>query len=271
MVQAVDVYNASLESRIEAGPYLLYLRVRPDNPGFHFSPGQFAILGLRGSSARNPLAASEENPPDPDRLIRRAYSIASSNRTPEILEFYLVLVPDGALSPRLFALEPGERLYVGAKASGTFTLDRVPESRDLILISTGTGIAPFMSMVRSLHRCDLERRFILLHGARHGEDLGYREELELLAQRCGTLIYLPTLTRAGPEEGWGGHVGRVQTLLDDGTLRTAMGRDPDPARDHVFLCGNPQMLEEMQPRFESAGFALDHPRKPGTLHLERYW
>ena len=104
-----------------------------------------------------------------------------------------------------------------------------------------------------------------MHGARNSWDLGYRSEMESLNHGCGNFVYIPTLSRPEPRDRWNGHVGRVNTVFEDGTLV------PDPAREHVFLCGAPEMVEEMQRLLEGRGFRLHSVKSPGTLHVERYW
>lgn len=108
-----------------------------------FAPGQFAVLGLPGSAPRYDLAEPEDPPPDPQKLIRRAYSIASSSLTREYMEFYVALVTSGTLTPRLFALNIGDCLWLSQKVTGMFTFDQVPEDRNVVMIATGTGLAPY--------------------------------------------------------------------------------------------------------------------------------
>src|SRR5208283_4448026 len=179
---ATKPYNAAVIGREEINPQLLVLRVEPDAAMFDFKPGQFAVLGLLGREPRVPEAAVEEPVSEPDKMIRRAYSIASSSVERRYVEFYLTLITSGQLTPRLFALRHGSRLFLGPKATGVFTLDRVPPGKAVILIATGTGLAPYISMLRTMLMHDAQRRFVVLHGARYGWDLGYRGELESLAR-----------------------------------------------------------------------------------------
>src|ERR1035437_2756163 len=129
-------YNAAVIGREEINPQLLVLRVQPDAAMFDFKPGQFGVLGLLGREPRVPEAASEEIVPEPDKMIRRAYSIASSSVERRYVEFYLTLITSGQLTPRLFALKHGSPLFLGPKASGVFTLDRVPPGKAVVLIAT---------------------------------------------------------------------------------------------------------------------------------------
>ncbi len=144
--------NATMTRRETLSPDLVVLRVEPRGKLFEFKPGQYAVLGLPGSAPRVPMSASEDEPPPPEKLVRRAYSIASSSRVGEYLEFYVKLVRTGELTPRLFALKPGDPLWLGPKVAGQFTLESVPPETNLTLVATGTGLAPYISMIRSSHR-----------------------------------------------------------------------------------------------------------------------
>ena len=143
-------YNATVVGREEINPQLVILRAQPDAALFDFKPGQFGVLGLLGREPRVAEAAPEEPVSEPDKMIRRAYSIASSSVERRYVEFYLTLITSGQLTPRLFALRHGSRLFLGPKASGVFTLDRVPPGKAVILIATGTGLAPYISMLRTM-------------------------------------------------------------------------------------------------------------------------
>ena len=189
-------YNATVIGREEIHADLIILRVRPDAALFDFKPGQFGVLGLTGSAPRIPEAAAEEPVTEPDKMIRRAYSIASSSVERRYIEFYLTLISSGQLTPRLFALKYGDRVFLGPKASGMFTLDRVAPDKSVVLIATGTGLAPYVSMLRTLLMTETERKFVILHGARYSWDLGYRGELESLARLRPNFTYIPSITRA---------------------------------------------------------------------------
>ena len=123
-----------------------------------FEPGQFAVLGLSGTATRHEVSNPEEERANPGKLIKRAYSIASSSVANEYVEFYIVMVRSGALTPRLFALSVGDRLWLSPKVSGLFTLADVPPDQQVLLISTGTGLAPYMSMLRSHLVCGEPRQ-----------------------------------------------------------------------------------------------------------------
>jgi ferredoxin--NADP+ reductase len=265
--------NAVVAQRIEVAPGLIVLRVVPDGWELPpFEPGQFAVLALPGSAPRYPMSDPEEVQRKPEVLIRRSYSIASSSVATEYLEFYITLVRSGALTPRLFALQTGDRLWMARKSSGLFTLDQVPADRDVALIATGTGLAPYMSMLRTYLTAGTERRFAVLHGARHSWDLGYRSELSTLRRICPSFTYLPIVSRPAEElVEWRGAQGHVQDLWDHGELAAAWGFRPTPETTHVFLCGNPAMIESMSEQLAVDGFREHSKKHPGEVHVERYW
>ena len=266
-----SVYNATVIGREEINPQLVVLRIQSDAVLFDFKPGQFAVLGMLGGEPRVPEAAAEETVPPPDKVIRRAYSIASSSVERRYLEFYLALVTSGQLTPRLFTLRPGGRLFLGPKASGVFTLDRVPPAKAIVLIATGTGLAPYISMLRTMLVSETQRRFVVLHGARFGWDLGYRGELESLARLRPNFTYLPSITRPEQDPSFHGHTGRVQALLEKGLIEKESGVALEPAQADVFLCGNPDMIKAVKLMLEGRGFDSGQPGKPGNIHVEEYW
>ena len=264
-------YNAVLTGREEINPQLHIVRVESEAPLFDFKPGQFAVLGLLGAAPRVPEASAEDPLPDPAKLIRRAYSISSSSVEKGYLEFYITLVASGALTPRLFALGYGSRLFLGPKASGLFTLDRVAPGKAIVLVATGTGLAPYMSMLRTLLIEDTQRPFVVLHGARYSWDLGYRAELETLARFRPNFTYIPTITRPEEDAHFHGPVGRIQTLLEAGLVEQRSGVQLDAAVADVFLCGNPEMIQIVKELLAPRGYTADQGKVSGTLHVEEYW
>jgi ferredoxin--NADP+ reductase len=265
--------NAVVLQREEIASGLAILRVAPRDWALPpFKPGQYTTLGLPGSAPRVELSDTEEPPADPHKLIRRAYSIASSSQEGEYLEFFLTLVRSGALTPRLFALRPGDLVFLASKITGMFTLEQVRPDANIVLAATGTGLAPYMSMLRTLLPTLKDRRVAVIHGARHSWDLGYRAELVTMQRLCPWFNYLPVVAEPAAEPvAWGGHVGFIQEAWDAGILEQAWGFKPTPENTHVFLCGNPLMVEAMLERLTDASF-VEHSRKtPGQVHLERYW
>jgi ferredoxin--NADP+ reductase len=264
--------NARVTQRTELAPGLLILRVTPIGWTLPpFVPGQFTVLALPGSARRCEVAEAEPQEPDPQKLIRRAYSIASSSIEKEYLEFYISLVLSGALTPRLFALELGERLWLAPKATGMFTLKDVPEHKHVVFIATGTGLAPYMSMLRTYLEADKPRKFAVLHGAYHSWDLGYRTELFTLQRLCRNFAYLPIINDPqGEFVPWKGPTGLVQDLWARGAVKAAWGFQPTPENTDVFLCGNPAMIDSVTALLAKEGFAEHSPQKPGQIHAEKY-
>ena len=142
--------NAVVTQKIEHAPGLMTLRVVPDGWDMNdFTPGQFIAVGLPGSAPRCATSDPEEELANPERIIKRPYSIASASIEREHLDFYVSLVRSGQLTPRLFNLEIGDRLWLGPRVTGFFTLESVPEGMNIVMLATGTGLAPYMSMIRS--------------------------------------------------------------------------------------------------------------------------
>jgi ferredoxin--NADP+ reductase len=264
--------NAVVTAKQEISPRLMIMRVAADDWQMpEFEPGQFAVLGLPGSAPRCRISEPEEPTADSHKLIRRAYSIASSSQTREYMEFYINLVGTGALTPRLFALNVGDRLWLSPKATGMFTLDQVPRDKHIVMVATGTGLAPYISMLTSEMLCGDPRRYAVLHGAYHSWDLGYRSELLALQHLCRNFTYVATIDRPEDEPvPWTGPTGWVQDLWRKQVIAQSWGFPPTPADTHVFLCGNPLMIEEMMTVLEAEGYLEHTPKQPGGIHAERF-
>ena len=265
--------NAVVAQRSEVSPGLIILRVAPVGWRFPaFEAGQFAVLALPGSAPRYRSSDPAHPPREPDRVIKRAYSIASSSVEGEFLEFYVALVGSGALTPRLFELKTGDGLWLGPKATGMFGIDQAPADANLVFVATGTGLAPYMSMLRTEVDCFGARRCAVIHGARHSWDLGYRAELRMLAQVCPNFDYLPVVSEPdGEPVAWTGLSGRVQEVWQAGALEREWGFAPTPQDTHVFLCGNPAMIRAMIELLEGFGWREPEKDAPGQIHAEKYW
>jgi ferredoxin--NADP+ reductase len=216
-----------------------------------FNPGQFTNLRLGA---------------DPD-LERRAYSMASAPGEPA--EFYANEVAEGGFSPQLLKLREGDPIWIDTKPSGFFTLDELPPGEDLWLLATGTGLAPYLSMLRS---GETQRRFtkvILVHGVREQAHLGHRAALEQHAQGVPSFRFVPVLSREASVPG--GLTGRIPALIERGELERHTGVTLDPARSRVLLCGNPQMIVDTRTVLETRGLKLHRRRAPGQILTENYW
>ena len=262
--------NSIITNIIKVSDSMHIIRVKPDEWKLPpFKAGQFIVLGLPGSYPRVEGATGEFKKQDPDKMIRRAYSIASSS-TDEYVEFYISLVRSGSLTPRLWNLNIGDKIYMSSKPTGMFTLDRVDENQNVILISTGTGVAPYMSMLRTdaLHR---EGKIVIMQGASNSWDLGYYSELKLLSNMFPKFIYFPTITEPDKEPaGWSGDTRFIQDIWVDSEFSEKIGFKPQKDNTHVFLCGNPLMINAMKDVLHKQGFK-DHSRKEsGQIHAEEF-
>jgi ferredoxin--NADP+ reductase len=253
---------------------LFSVRVTRD-PAFIFKAGQFARVGLPDNDA-----------PNAEPTLWRAYSMVSGPLDNE-LEFYSIVVPGGAFSPRMAALKPGDSLYIEKNPYGFLTIDRFAAApgnqgassySDLWLLATGTGLSAYLSILRDPATWTTFRRIVLIHGVRHAEELAYRQEIEgwstlpefaeIYRADPRKLIYLPVATREAlpgvPSE-------RLTTLIADGRLEALAGETLDPAHAKVMLCGNPDMLTDARKLLGTRGFAPGRRGVPGNLAVENYW
>jgi len=224
--------------------------------GFRFASGQFTMIGLRIDG----------------KPLLRAYSIASAHYDDE-LEFFSIKVPDGKLTSRLKDLAPGDEILVGAKATGTLLLDSLTPGRNLYLLGTGTGLAPFLSLVRDPDLYERFEKVILVHGCRQVRDLAYRSKLadelpadEILGDMVrDKLVYYPTITREPFKNR-----GRITDLIANGTLASDVGLPPiGKQEDRFMLCGSVQMLADLRPLLEGAGLREGSTTVPGEFVVEK--
>ncbi len=256
-----EIENALLRDRSDAHESLAIFRVAPrEGVVPQFEPGQFTNLGLRppGSDAGTPL-------------LKRAFSIASTPRERDHLELYIRRVEEGEFTALLFRLRPGASLWLDTRVYGRFTLRDVPLGSNILMVATGTGLGPFLSMVRTYHGSARWRRCLLLESARTTADLAYRAELERIERESPGFCYRPTLTREPESSAWGGLRGRVQSWLEPEAFARLSGEPLDPARWQVMLCGNPEMIVAATELLSRQGFRPHHRREPGQIHAERYW
>ena len=262
--------NSKVVQIVQVSPIMKIFRIQPDGWELPpFKPGQFIALGLPGSASRVANATKEFQEADPDKLIKRAYSIASASHDNSV-EFYITLVRSGALTPRLFDLQLGDMVWMGKKAVGMFTLDNIDDDQNIILIATGTGVAPYMSMLRSdaLHR---RGKILVIHGAANSWDLGYRSELTLLENIFPKLAYVPTITEPDKEHApWNGETRFIDQIWSDHIAEKKWGFKPAPDNTHIFLCGNPRMVEGMVELLSKDGFTKHSRKNPGQIHIEEF-
>ncbi|MFQ6609988.1 MAG: ferredoxin--NADP reductase [Fidelibacterota bacterium] len=270
---ATREYNAYISQKINVSPEIIILRIVPDGWELpDFKPGQYAVLGLPGSTPRIEFSDPEDTLPDPEKFILRAYSVASASRQKEYLELYITLVRSGALTPRLFSLNPGDKIHLAPKIKGVFTIDDLPSNLNLILMGTGTGLAPYMSMIRTGIKTGGDRKIAVIHGARHSWDLGYRSELMTIRNITGNFTYIPIISRPQLEVvPWSGETGYVQQVWDRELIEKDWGFKPTPENTHIFLCGNPGMITSAVEIFGKSGFKEHSKKSPGEIHLEKYW
>lgn len=262
--------NCFVTQVLQVSPIMKIIRIKPDGWQLpEYKPGQFIALGLYGSAPRSEFSTEEHTQVEPDKLIKRAYSIASSS-TQEFVEFYITLVHSGSLTPRIFALNIGDKIWLGRKATGMFTLDEVSPERNVILIATGTGVAPYMSMMRS-NALSREGKIMVIHGAANSWDLGYSSELNLLDNMFPKFSYHPTITEPAKEPvGWNGDIRFVEEIWKDNVVEKKLGIKATPENTDIFLCGNPRMIKGMTELLNAEGFKVHSKRDPGHIHIEEF-
>jgi ferredoxin/flavodoxin---NADP+ reductase len=185
-----------------------------------------------------------------------------------VLEFYGIVVPEGPLSPRLARLAPGDALYVATNPAGFLVLSEVPEARSLWLISTGTGIAPFLSMLRTEAPWKRFENVVLVHAVRYARELVYQELIREIGLKRPNLGYLTFVSR---ESHPASLAGRIPAAVRDGRLERAAGLELSPASAHVMLCGNPDMLKDSAAALAERGMRKHRRRNPGHITMESFW
>ncbi|MBN9064634.1 MAG: ferredoxin--NADP(+) reductase [Rhizobiales bacterium 65-9] len=225
-------------------------------PSFRFANGQFAMIGLEVEG----------------KPLMRAYSLVSSNYE-DTLEFLSIKVPDGPLTSRLQHIRVGDPIIVGRKATGTLLIDNLTPGRNLYLIGTGTGLAPFMSLIKDAETYDRFERVVLVHGCRKVTELAYGERIteelprsdligELVSEK---LIYYPTVTREPFRNR-----GRITDLVTSGKLFADVGLPPlDREQDRMMLCGSPELLRDMRVILDERGFEEGSHAEAGEYVVEK--
>ena len=243
-------YRAQVARRVDFAPDLWMLRVNA-GAAFPFVPGQYATLGIDVEGKR----------------IERPYSIASAPSESEI-EFFFELVPNGALTPHLYRLQSGDQVFMRKVPKGKFCLDTSNGRTNHLLISTVTGVAPFVSYVRTLSKEWQEGRFdgthklYLLNGASRPWEFGYREELVEFDKNLPWFKYVPTVSRPWDHSDWAGEIGRADDIL----RKYADHWELEPGNTVAYLCGHPEMIEHSKAILKRRGF-VDR----ANIKEEVYW
>jgi ferredoxin/flavodoxin---NADP+ reductase len=227
---------------------LFSLRVEGAKLGFE--AGQFVRIALDVGGER----------------IARPFSFVNPPEDP-VLEFYGIVVPEGPLSPRLAALKKGDALYVAPNPAGFLVLSEIPDAQALWLVSTGTGIAPFLSILRTEASWRRFRSVVLVHAVRHANELVYRDLISELQVRHG-LKYVSFVSR---EPAPGSLAGRIPAAIRDGRLEAAAGVALSPQGSQVLLCGNPDMLKDASAALVERGLRKHRRRAPGHISVESFW
>jgi ferredoxin--NADP+ reductase len=259
---AVDVPKIAevpIVYRHEWNSHLLSIRIARDD-AYRFRPGQFARIGLKDEAGET---------------IWRAYSIVSAPQQP-FLEFFLVVLPGGKFSARVAKLGTGDKILLERPAQGFLTLDRFADGEDLWLIGTGTGLAPYISMLRDASTWTRFNNIVISLSVRESRDLAYVEEIEALAASHNAgeakLHFVKSLTRE-PDAAAAANIlhGRLTTLTESGELEKHAGLKFDHTKSRFMLCGNPEMVEAMRAILKARGFAMNRRLTPGHIIVENYW
>lgn len=266
-----NIQSVTVLSKTTWTPNLFSFTVtRPDS--FKFTAGQFVRLGVNPSQLQY-YKNNEQSAVDDD--VFRAYSIVSSPFD-EVLEFFSIVIPDGAFTSQLQHLQVGDELLLNTMPFGFLTLARYqkPEPKDLWLLATGTGLAPFLSMLQDLQTWQDYEHIVLAYSARTIEELAYLDKIQQLEADFGALvddpaklIFVPIVTREPME---GALRQRLPKLLLDNSLQERAGIALDTDSAHVMLCGNPDMVEDTKETLKTLGFVMNR-RGEGNIAVENYW
>lgn len=201
-------------------------------------------------------------------MVARPYSFVNGPDNP-LLEFYFIRVPDGPLTARLTALKPGDPLFIAPRSAGFFVLDEVPAADVLWMLSTGTAIGPFLSILTTAQAWRQFRRIVLVHAVRYVPELTYRDEIDaLLAGHPEQLQYIPFVSR---EQTTYAIQGRVTAAIENRTLEARAGLALEADSSQVMICGNPDMVADTQQVLEARGMKKNRRREPGQITTEQYW
>ncbi len=227
-----------------------------DAPEVTFVAGQFGRLALPA-----PPGSKEE-------MVGRPYSFVNPPGSPHH-EFFFNVVPEGPLSPRLASLGIGDPVWLMPNANGFFTMEEVPDAEALWCLSTGTGIGPFLSILRTAAPWEKFAHVMLVHAVRTAADLAYRDVIDdVLRAHPGAAAYVPVVSREPHPDALS---GRIPSLISDGRLESRAGQALSAGNAHVMLCGNPAMVDDVQAVLGARGMRRHRRREPGQITLETYW
>lgn len=245
-------HTAPIEWMRHWTPVLRSFRI-PRPEGFRFTPGHYARLGLDGGTGEP---------------VWRPFSMVSGPED-NFLEFVVVLVPDGEFSERLRTRQVGDEILIDKLSMGFLTLDQLAPGQDLWLLASGSGIGPFVSILKDPRTWRGFDRLVLVHSVRRQDELAYREEIAALPGAAdGRLRYVPVVTR---EAVPGALDARIPQLIADGRLQQAAGGEIDVSHSRVMVCGNPELTREMRGLLTTRGFQTSRRGVPGQMAFEKYW
>jgi len=232
------------------------ISLQVDAAGVSFVAGQFGRLALPAP------------PGSPEDMLGRPYSFVNPpDARPH--EFYFITVPGGPLTPRLAALEPGDAVWLLPRANGFFSIAEVPACDVLWCLATGTGIGPFLSILRTAEPWTRFRRIILVHAVRFAEELAYRDVIAAVAAaHPAAFTAIAVVSR---DRHPGALFGRIPDLIRDGQLEARAGEALSAANSHAMLCGNPAMVEDTQKALEERAMRRHRRKQPGHITVETYW
>jgi ferredoxin/flavodoxin---NADP+ reductase len=223
-----------------------------DAPVEPFEAGQFGRLGLVIN----------------DEFVARSYSFVNPPQEPP-LEFYSITVPGGLLSNRLAKLEPGDTVWVSRKAAGFLTLSQIQNAPNLWLLSTGTAVGPFLSLLKTEELWQQFSHVVLAHSVRTAQELTYQDVIQAICeQHPQRFTMIPLVSR---EEYQGAIHGRITTAIADGRMEQKTGLTITPELSQVMLCGNPDMVRDTTALLKERGLTENRRRSPGQISVERYW
>jgi ferredoxin/flavodoxin---NADP+ reductase len=258
VANSADKYTVETITELHTWTPNLFSFKTTRDQGFRFVPGQFARLGVKGEDGG---------------IVWRAYSIVSANYD-EFLEFYSIVVPGGKFTSQLSKLKVGEQIYVERKSLGFLTTDRFELGRDLWMLSTGTGLAPFISILYDFKTWETYENLILVHSVREKNELAYEEvirnfkESEYFSEFSSRLHYVQAVTRENVPNTLN---ARITSLLENGELERVVGIPIHEDHSRIMICGNPEMVDETRELLTKRGLRVSRRGEPGHLAVENYW